>query len=290
MARYLHISDLHFWNIVCNPLRLINKRILGNLNLILRRRRYVRTERADSFIGLLEKVRPDALLVGGDLTTTATEEEYRQAAHFLSDIAGRQISVFLIPGNHDVYTFESCRKGRFGKYCGAFWPEPDEPDAVVLPGGVPLLRVPTVRANLISSRGYISPRQVEKTGRLLEESPPGPVIVLAHYPVLHQTPAYRSTLTRRLGNADALRRVLGASGREILYLAGHVHAFSHTRDAQFENVTYVTTRALFYQKKHHSGGFVELEEEDGKITIFPWVYRTGWQREAMSLPEMHRNV
>ena len=288
MYHFIHITDLHFWQIVTNPLQLLNKRILGNLNLILRRRKYVRTERAHSFLSLLDTMTPDAVLIGGDLTTTSTEAEYEQAARFVDHIAETGTSVYLIPGNHDVYTFESRRRRRFEKFFGACLPVPEKPVLSLLPGGVPLLRIPTTRPNIVSSRGGISRQQIAQSMTLLKDIGEGLVLVLAHYPLLNHTPAYRSGVARRLANATALREALGASAKPLLYLAGHMHAFSHCTDPVHTNITHVTSPALFYDKENHAGGFTEIEMEGGRIKLFPWSYRDGWSRGAESQPTVAR--
>jgi DNA repair exonuclease SbcCD nuclease subunit len=284
LHRFIHITDLHFWSIVLNPLQLMNKRFLGNLNLIVRRRRYIHTERAASFLELLETVKPDAVLVGGDLTTTATENEYQQAYGFLSQISAKGCPIYLLPGNHDFYTFESCRNHRFEKYFHGDLSAPCEPVLSVLPGDVPLVRIPTSRPNLISSRGSITKEQIALSRIKFSEARPRPTLVLAHYPVLHHTDAYTSDFTRRLANASALREMLGNLDRPILYLAGHVHVFTHTIDPAFPNITHVTSNALFYGKRSRPGGFTEILLDEGVIKVFPWIYREGWTRKEESLP------
>lgn len=283
MTRLIHITDLHFWRIVYNPIQLFNKRILGNLNLLLRRRRYIHTERAPSFLETLSQLRPDGILVGGDLTTTSTTAEFQQAVHFLDQVSALCPSVYLLPGNHDCYTYEACRNRRFERYCGAYAPATDTPVLSPLSGSVSLLRIPTVRPNLISSRGYISQKQLDQTAKFLETSPTQ-FIALSHYPILDSTADYDSGYNRRLIHAHQLRNVLGQSKQSILYLSGHVHVFTHTRDPHYQNITHITTSALFYDKGRRHGGFTEIELDAGEIRIFPWHYQDGWVRGQASHP------
>ncbi len=282
MQRFIHITDLHFWRVVYNPCALMNKRLLGNLNLILRRRRYIHLEWADTFLQLLKRLEADALLVGGDLTTTATHDEYRMARAFLEKASEDGLPIYLIPGNHDFYTFEACRRRRFERYLGNWLDHPHAPGLSQLPGGAQLLRVPTARPNLLSSRGYISDAQLTETAKLLEQADNAPIIVLAHYPVLPNPGVYPSNMTRRLGNAAALRRLLGESGRPICYLAGHVHVFSHLRDAHYPNIEQITTSALLYDKPSHPGGFTEIAMEHNACQAFPWTRSDDWTRGALS--------
>ncbi len=281
MTRLIHITDLHFWQLVRNPLLLCNKRILGNLNLLLRRRRYVRQERAAAFLDLLPTLDADALLIGGDLTTTATEAEYKMAAAFVDALARCGPPIYMVPGNHDMYTFEARRRRRFEQHFSNQCTALDSPRLTCLPDGAPLLILPTAVPNIITSRGKITHAQLATARRILEqEAPDGPLTVLAHYPLLANPTAYNAGIMRRLGNADALRQLLGDTGRPILYLAGHVHTYSRTRDPRHPNIEQVTSAALFYDKQRHPGGFTEIIRTDQTYTVHPWRYENGWKRLA----------
>ena len=282
--RFLHITDLHFWNIVYNPVYLCNKRILGNLNLLVRRRKYLHTDRSASFVDLLRTLQVDGIFIGGDLTTTAMPGEFLQAAAFLQRLAGITSNIYLLPGNHDVYTFESCRRRRFESYFGQYAPTVGDTSVSTLAEGLSLFRVPTVRPNLLSSRGIVTPAQLERTRAMIAMNTGHAGIVLAHYPLLQSVPGYRLSSERRLINAEGLREIVGQSPVPVLYLAGHVHAFSHTVDPVYEHITHVTSSALFYGKKGRQGGFTEIETEGSAFKITPWYYQDGWVRGQASLP------
>ncbi|HDP35290.1 MAG TPA: metallophosphoesterase, partial [Candidatus Hydrogenedentes bacterium] len=255
MTRIIHITDLHFWQLVKNPLLLFNKRILGNLNLLARRRRHVRQERAASFVELFNTLGAHALLIGGDLTTTATNAEYEMAVEFVNALARSGAPVYMTAGNHDMYTFESRRRRRFEKHFGDRLDDADKPRLSYLPGGAPLLILPTAAPNMLTSRGHITTAQMLEARRLIEEAPEGRLVVLAHYPVLPNPTAFHYGVTRPLFSSRRVRRILGDANRPILYLAGHVHVFSRTVDPRFPNLEQITTSALFYQKRHFPGGF-----------------------------------
>lgn len=244
----IHITDLHFWEVVTNPLALMNKRFLGNANVIYRRSREFRQGRAESYSAHLASLGIRECLIGGDFTSTATPAEYRMGQMFVEGLARRGMNIHLMPGNHDVYTFESVRARRFEQYFGDYLPAGGYPHATSLPGGTPLILVPTVCPNLLSSAGRITDAEAAATGDLIDACPEGPVLVAGHYPVLHHTAGYTSGRSRQLRNAEALRAAMGESGREILYLAGHVHRFSYTRDARYPNLRHLTTGAFFLQR------------------------------------------
>lgn len=280
--RILHITDLHFWKVVLNPFQLMNKRALGNVNVFIRRRHEFHMENAAKFIEALQATGITTLLLGGDYTSTAHGDEFRMARDFVEELVRRGFKVIAIPGNHDVYTFESVRARRYQQHFDDFGPGERLPCRVILPGGTPLVLAPTVCANVLSSAGRIGHAEVEKVRALVASAPKGPVLVMGHYPVLHETHAYRSTPSRQLRNAEALRAALGATGRHVLYLAGHVHRFSYTRDAQYKHLTHLTSNAFFLQRHHDAvnGAFTEIHREENGFRVISHWHDTQWhQRE-----------
>ncbi|HOF38995.1 MAG TPA: metallophosphoesterase [Candidatus Hydrogenedentes bacterium] len=281
--RLVHIADLHFWAVVWNPFALASKRFLGNLNVMLRRGRHFRMERAEPFADYVASLGIPALLMTGDFTSTSTDAEFRRAREFVDGLVKRGFDVSLMPGNHDVYTFREAREGRFEKYFKPYLPENGFPALRKLSGGTSLIMVPTVCANRISSAGRISAEEAAATEALLREAS-DPVIVGAHYPALHETDAYASGINRRLRNAEALRRVVGECGKRVLYAAGHVHRFSYTRDPQFSNVTHLSSGAFFYHQPRQNcfGEFSEIDISDAGFRVHRHVYRDdAWERQRV---------
>ena len=255
----LHVADLHFWKVVKNPLRLLNKRFLGNANVWLCRGRSFPMREAELFIDALAATNANQLLLTGDFSSTSLDEEFALARRFVDALSGRGLALNLMPGNHDVYTFEARRKGRFEQHFAPFVPQEGYPALRHLSGGTPLLLVPTVCPNWVSSKGRITRAQIERVRALLDGLP-SIVVVAGHYPLLDKTYGYELTRERRLRNADLLRSVLGKSGRTILYVAGHVHRFSYTRDPDFPNLSHLSTGAFFHinHREHIRGEFARI--------------------------------
>ncbi|NIA15013.1 MAG: hypothetical protein GWP08_13150, partial [Nitrospiraceae bacterium] len=217
--RFVHIADLHFWRVVVNPLRLMNKRFLGNLTVILRRRHEFVMERAESFADEVAATGVSTAVLTGDFVSTATDEEFKLAAGFARGLRERGLTVYAVAGNHDVYTYESRRARRFEQYLGEFLVDGGAPAMVRLPGGTPLILFPSARPRLLSARGRVTPETIGRVRELLQDC--GPVaFVAAHYPFLNTTHGYASHAFRRLRHAAWLRCVLGESGKRILYVAG----------------------------------------------------------------------
>ena len=277
----LHIADIHFWKIVRNPIHLLNKRFLGNLTVLLKRRREFNMAQAEPYAEAIAEVAASAgakaVLLTGDFVSTSTAEEFDLAVRFVRGLRARGLEIHLLPGNHDVYTFESVRRKRFEHYFGEFLPPDGYPSVTRLPGGTPLILAPTVRPRYFSARGYVTEKEVEQVRQLLEQAGDR-VVVAGHYPLLHRTQGYASNRWRQLKNAGKLRRVLGESQKHILYAAGHVHAFSYERDPVYANLEHLTTGAFFKRdiKMGVAGEFSEIGIYQDRFEIHHHVHKGGW--------------
>lgn len=281
--RIVHIADLHFWRIVRNPLRMLNKRLPGNLNVIFRRSHHFLMEHAEPFADAVAASGVGQVLLTGDFTSTALDEEFEIAAAFVRGLMRRGLAVHLVPGNHDVYTFEARRAGRFERHFAEFLPPGGYPACLTLAGGTPLILVPTAVPNPFSARGRLTEADLEKAQALLDACPAGPVLVASHYPLLFRTAAYRSTWQHQLRNAGRLRDLLGASGRPILHAAGHVHRFSYVRDAAYATLAHLTTGGFFRKDaaKGVDGEFTEIQATAAGFGVVRHCYEREWTQEEV---------
>ena len=274
---FLHLTDFHFWEIVLNPLRLLNKRAIGAANVLLKRRYEFLTDRAASYAEYVAGLGIKQVLITGDFASTATETEMAQGAAFVRSLEQHGLRPIVIAGNHDVYTFESVRKKRFERHFGPWLPGDALPCVRTLDGGTPVLFVPTVCPNYITSKGRISDAEVRSAETLLE-SVDTPVVVAGHYPLLQRTYGYEINPGRRLRKAEALRRALGRAGRQALYISGHVHRFSYVQDDTYPTLSHLTTGA-FFRQDHASGSqgeFSEVHIEGGAARVIRHVNRGEW--------------
>lgn len=273
----LHLTDIHFWEVVRNPLHLLNKRFLGNLNVCLRRRHEFAMDRAEPFADAMAETGIKQVLITGDFTSTATENECAMGVAFVRGLEARGLSVHLLPGNHDVYTFESVRRRRFERHFGRWLPEGGLPAVRQLAGGTPLVLVPTVCPNVLSSKGRVTDAQADAVAELIATASE-PLIVAGHYPVLYRTEGYRTKGSRRLRNAGALREAMGASMQSILYISGHVHRFSYTRDDLYPHLVHLTTGAFLRNapESDSQGEFSEIRVYEDGIKVARSIYRDEW--------------
>ena len=286
--RFIQITDVHIWRIVYNPFHLLNKRFLGNVNVIYRRRKEFVTANLPAFSQAVADTGVKTVLITGDFTSTATKHEFAASVRFVESLEELGLHVMVIPGNHDVYTFESVGRRRYEHYLGQWEPGDGLPTRTTLPGGTPLILVPTCCPNLISSKGRISDRQAEHVAELIAACGDRPVVVSGHYPVLNETYGYSTKPDRRLRNAEALRQALGTAKGPLLYVAGHVHRFSLTRDAEFANVQHLTTGA-FVRRAHETdsdGEFSEIHIGTNAFHVCRHLHRDTWElHEATAAAE-----
>ena len=283
----LHLTDFHFWEVVLNPFRLLNKRFLGNANVIYRRRREFVTANAQPFADEAIATGIKFALLSGDFGSTATDRELAQGAEFVRYLVQRGMAITVLPGNHDVYTFESVRRRRFEKHFGEWLPPRGLPHVVRLPGGTPLLLVPTVCPNWLSSEGRITDLEVEAVATHLDACA-APLIVCGHYPVLAKTDGYQSKPSRRLRNAEALRDALGRSGKRILYISGHVHRFSYVKDDRYPSLEHLTTGAFVRRARETAsdGEFSEIHVHADAFRVIRHRHSAAWVAEEITPVEM----
>ena len=280
-----HIGDVHFWEVVRNPMLLLNKRFVGNLNVWLRRRHEFLMRNADSFADWAAGTGVRDLVMTGDFTSTATHREFQLALRFVERLRDHGLTIAVLPGNHDVYTFEAMRERRFEHYFRDFVPPGGFPARLTLRGGTPLVLIPTVRPNVVSSKGFISTREIDAVAALLDTCD-RPTVVAGHYPVLARTYGYSTTSSRRLVNAAALLDVFGSFQYPLLYVCGHVHRFSFVRDARFPHVAHLSTGAFFRdaRESQRQGEFTEVHVMADHFETYHHTFTGTWSRSEALLP------
>lgn len=194
MPTFVHISDLHFG----------------------------REQPAviEGWLQATAELKPDLIIISGDLTQRATDDQYAAAKQFLDSLPW---PYFVIPGNHDLSAtdwlerfFDPWKK----------WKEhlqtPLEPSLQT--ENYSLIGVNTARAAgwyFDWSRGQISHEQIATVQQGFQGSPANQLkIVVAHHPFwLPQDSEYRDLVERR----DAAIEAFQAVGVDLI-LSGHVHS------------------------------------------------------------------
>ena len=220
--RIVALGDLHYYQLFTAPWNLVGKRVLGQMNLWLRRRKAFVPDALSPAIEHAISLSPDLFLFTGDLTTTALRPEFEHVRRVLKPVLDR-FPALIIPGNHDRYTLTATRRRRIE----SFFPEhvPDTfPHARRLMEGWQLLAVDSAVPRFINARGRCGEAQLARMRNLIDHTTnPDALIVMCHYPAM-LPPWINDKTGHRLDDAPDLRDVLrNAAPRKIVCLHGHVH-------------------------------------------------------------------
>ena len=161
-------------------------------------------------------LRPDVLLLSGDITQRATHRQFRAARAFVDRL--RVPEVMAIPGNHDIPLFNLAARlfSPYGHYERSFGRdlEPQFEDDDVL-----VIALNTTRWYRHAD-GEVSTAQIERVVRRLEQARSAQWrIVVVHQPVAVTLAQDRENLLR--GHEVAVRR-WAATGVDLI-VGGHIH-------------------------------------------------------------------
>lgn len=221
--RIVHLSDVHIWRLTFNPANLGNKRLFGVASLMTRRARKFRLERLAEVVDRVVALRPDHVLITGDLTTTSLPAEFQEAREALALLLTDPGRATVIPGNHDRYTPDSVRGRFFEQTFGPFAGAGEYPWVRRLDSSTAILALDPTRAAW-TARGLLPENQLTAARRLWEvqRETVDRWIIACHYP-LDAPPEFRAELrSKRLLNAEEVAGWLATIGPH-LYCCGHVH-------------------------------------------------------------------
>lgn len=277
-----HISDLHVLALEdATPLRLMNKRFTGWVNLKLRR---AHEHQAHALHAVARAIRErddiDHVVVTGDLTNLALESEFDAAHAFLRDELRLDPSrVSVIPGNHDAYTHGAHRSRRFEHTFGEYITN-DLPGAAAMaePSAFPFVRLRGEVAFIGLSSAVPKPPmmaagELGNLQRLALHAVLAHAEVRARFPVLllhhpwHPPPSPVKALLDGLEDRDALREVLDEVPRGLL-LHGHLHRRMRRRlgtSRGYLDAIGATSASLVHHDPNRTSGFNLYEVEAGQL-------------------------
>lgn len=242
MRSLLHLSDVHF----------------GPLHL---------PELAEAVTALVERERPDVVVISGDLTQRAKPGQFRAARAW---VAALGCPVVFAPGNHDVPLWRVWERlfDPFGAWRRHFSPalERDHVDSELA-----VVAVTTAFA-WTTKHGRLRPGQVADLERRLAAAPPAATrIVVAHHP-LGAVPERGAEPPAR-GGAAALARC-AALGVELV-LSGHLHhgfvvPGAGARPALVHTGTSTSSRGRGRERGRNSLNWIEVGAETTRVERRLW--------------------
>ena len=253
-AQIVHIGDLHFGGLADIP-------------------------QVEALERLLPDLRPDAIVIGGDVSQRARHGEFQRGRAF-ANLAGETAPVLLIPGNHDVQwwrrPFIPFDKDpvyeKYRRYFGA-----DLTPTLTIPGNAVIASALTAhgvawgsltpRLRDIAVKGHLPKREMQRVQEVFAAADRR----LARVLVVHHN-VLRGEMSRRMGLARwrrAQQRIV-AAGTDVV-LCGH----DHQEGADVLDGKVVVSTASTLSTRARGGrpasfNVVTIEPTAVQITFFRW--------------------
>ena len=249
-----HIGDMHFGGLASIPV-------------------------VEALERLLPDLRPDAIVIGGDMSQRARHGEFQRGRAF-ANLARETAPVLVIPGNHDVQwwwrpliPFSKDRVyEKYRSYFGA-----DLTPTLTIPGGAVIASALTAhgvawgslttRLRDIAVKGHLPKREMERVQKLFAQADPGlSRVLVVHHNVL------RGDMSKRMGLARwrrAQKRIVEV-GTDVV-LCGH----DHQEDADMLDGRVVVSTAGTLSTRARGGrpvsfNFVTIDPAAVQVTFFRW--------------------
>jgi len=225
--RIAHATDIH-WIRMPPWSRMAGKRILGTLNVLRGRGKHFSNRVQRDLVQHMIELDPDLVILTGDLTQTALPSEFEAAKHDLQPLLDTR-QVFIVPGNHDVYTRGARDSDRISQFFAAWMHRADAPIGRLDQGELTVLGLDPCRPGVLSS-GLLPDEQLDALAKVLAEPEMSDrtVVLALHYPILDPRGAVYDNISHGLTNASDLIDVLTqAPTRPALIIHGHEHHGFH---------------------------------------------------------------
>lgn len=228
---------------------------------------------------MLPDLRPDAIVIGGDLSQRARHGEFQRGRAF-ANVARETAPVLVIPGNHDVQWWwrpliPFGKDAVYEKYRGYFGA--DLTPTLTIPGGAIIASALTAhgiawgsltpRLRDIAVKGHLPKREMQRVQSVFAQAEPGlPRVLVVHHNVL------RGEISQRMGLArwrPAQRRIVEA-GTDVV-LCGH----DHQEGAEMLDGRVAVSTAGTLSTRARGGlpvsfNFVTIDPAAVQVTFFRW--------------------
>lgn len=275
--RIVLLGDLHLFRLWYAPWHLLSKRILGQSNLWLFRRKTFQHKYLPALLEKAIALQPDAVLFSGDLTTTAVPAEFSDAYKAIEPLVKVASQAVAVPGNHDRYTFTAARTKRMERMMGGLVPD-TFPHFCKLDENWNLLALDAAIPRIKDAVGRIGNAQLDAAAQYISslDETQG-LVVLCHYPCVVPEGIHEHT-SHQLADAQEIRALLETCKARVVYLHGHIHHPWHatpsdtSADGQPMSFTCIDAGApCMVSDKYPKGqGFYEIdlpEEVNGEVRV-----------------------
>lgn len=229
--RILHFGDIHLWQLGLDPDFYYPKRILGLVNLALRRRHKFPAELAARAAEAIVQEEADIVVFSGDMSTMSRESEFAAAARLFEPMFEKWGDrFFVIPGNHDRYTPMSVRKRGYERHFPYAQFEGGRRVRSLEIDGVRLVGIDASRPYWVRSNGLFDEALRRELGAELATAGDLATILVGHFPFAYPGGVEGKWDHKLLGDGQLARVV--AEHKPAVYLHGHKHQRWVLRDAR----------------------------------------------------------
>ncbi len=273
----VHVSDFHFcdMSISMGDLKekhgIMSKRSIGWLNHRIRRKRQFIPEIQDRIISLLSQMKWDHLVISGDLTTLALEQEFKTAKDKIIPLM-KKGNIILTPGNHDRYVKSVFKPDLLVKYFGDCFPfnkiQPQNNGINIfeLDEQTVLLELDmSIPRSFFSSKGKIRVDLEKHRDILYKKYRNRLKIVVGHYPAF-LPPGESEGYLHSLEKIKDLQKFLMECHVD-LYLHGHIHKTWHFKPYQNQKLTCINSGGCCRYSDGPWAGFYRIEIKNREYTI-----------------------
>ena len=179
----------------------------------------------DALRALGAELRPELLVVTGDLTHRGRRKQLQAAATLIRDLG---LPFLVVPGNHDIpYTIPARFTKTFVEWERAFGdPEPVYSSESLFVAGLNSVRPWRQQG------GALEEHQLERVAARLREAPEGAFRVVALHHHL-TAPPWPSKRKKPIQDRDGVLKAIVEAGAELV-VSGHVHQSSLAERREFE--------------------------------------------------------
>ena len=225
--KIIHFSDPHAGAMPDSLSAYFDKRIVGTMNYLFKRRFLHNMELMQKGVDYILQEKPDVVVCSGDLTSTGQSREFDIILEILMPLICSGIKMFYVPGNHDLYVKNNrCRRAfeeAFAKLNGenvSFSSLPEvfsveECDFMPVNESRP--------TNIFLSTGYLTSEVSDKIIEIAEVQRERPLIMIGHFPVREKSSPL--DLRHRMYGQKSVLELLN-SQKIDLSLCGHTHKWS----------------------------------------------------------------
>lgn len=269
-----HFSDCH----ITGPFKLTNfhsiftKRLTGTFNVYTKRSHILKDAEKKLYATLKHIIQkhPDMVLFSGDISSLSLKSEFLRAREIIYNTISHE-KLFLIPGNHDRYTFLTSKTDLFHRI---FTSEYDYlsypyPKIRFLNNGTLLLSLNTARFNplFFDASGFVKKSEILHAQTIIDKTPENRGILLIMHHSIYKKNENVDTYYHRIRNYQEILRFIKKNNIKAV-LSGHIHkAYIHYD--KYNQFTQYNPGPTLLNNENNQGYFLYRLTNNGDIELLP---------------------